>query len=136
MSYWQRYMLTGCAHHGQPANSLSQRSAPNTFFIQDHVHLSVPIEALTAKGDWDSQRQRLLSNTNLARVARESGLVDCMIVNPRNPVQASTRLAAALVEAIVGAVWVDSDESIDAVRKVMDALHLITLVSLMWFPYI
>ncbi|KEQ73745.1 ribonuclease III, partial [Aureobasidium namibiae CBS 147.97] len=73
-------------------------------------------------GDWDSQRQRLLSNNNLARVARESGLVDCMVVNPRNPVQASTKLAAALVEAIVGAVWIDSDESIDAVRQVMETL--------------
>lgn len=91
---------------------------------------------LTAKGDWDSQRQRLLSNNNLARVARESGLVDCMVVNPRNPVQASTKLAAALVEAIVGAVWIDSDESIDAVRQVMETLHLITLVSLLSIPYL
>jgi len=91
---------------------------------------------LTAKGDWDSQRQRLLSNNNLARVAHESGLVDCMVVNPRNPVQASTKLAAALVEAIVGAVWIDSDESIDAVRQVMEALRLITLVSLLSTPYI
>lgn len=93
------------------------------------------LTSLTAKGDWDAQRQQLLSNNNLARVARESGLVDCMIVNPRNPVQASTKLAANLVEAIVGAVWFDSDENIDAVREVMEALHLTTLVSLMLLPH-
>lgn len=94
------------------------------------------ITSLTVKGDWDSQRQHLLSNNNLARVARDSGLVDCMVVNPRNPVQASTKLAANLVEAIFGAVWIDSDESIDAVRKVMEAVRLIILVSLMSLPYI
>jgi dsRNA-specific ribonuclease len=59
-----------------------------------------------------------------------------MVVNPQNPVQASTKLAAALVEAIIGAVWIDSDESIDAVRKVMKTLHLTTLVSLMIPPHI
>lgn len=78
----------------------------------------------------------MLSNNNLARVARESGLVDCMVANPRNPVQASTKLAANLVEAIIGAVWIDSDESIDAVRRVMEALRLVTLVSLILFPHI
>jgi dsRNA-specific ribonuclease len=91
---------------------------------------------LTAKGDWDSKRQHLLSNNNLARVARETGLVDCMVVNPRNPVQASTKLAASLMEAIIGAAWIDFVESIDAVRKVMETLHLTTLVSLMILPHI
>jgi dsRNA-specific ribonuclease len=91
---------------------------------------------LTAKGDWGSKRQHLLSNNNLARVARETGLVDCMVVNPRNPVQASTKLAASLIEAIIGAAWIDSVESIDAVRKVMETLHLTTLVSLMILPHI
>jgi dsRNA-specific ribonuclease len=59
-----------------------------------------------------------------------------MVVNPRNPVQASTKLAASLIEAVIGAVWIDSDESIDAVRKVMETLHLTTLVSLMILPHI
>lgn len=59
-----------------------------------------------------------------------------MVVNPQNPVQASTKLAAALVEAIIGAVRIDSDESIDGVRKVMKTLHLTTLVSLMIPPHI
>ncbi|KAG9522142.1 hypothetical protein KCU93_g7155, partial [Aureobasidium melanogenum] len=80
-------------------------------------------------GDWDSKRQRLLSNNNLARIARETGLVECMVVNPRNPVQASTKLAANLVEAVIGAVWVDSNESIHAVRQVMEALGLFTVVT-------
>jgi dsRNA-specific ribonuclease len=57
-----------------------------------------------------------------------------MVVNPRNPVQASTKLAANLVETIVGAVWIDFDESIDAVRRAMEALRLVTLVSLILFP--
>lgn len=52
-----------------------------------------------------------------------------MVVNPRNPVQASTKLAANLVEAVIGAVWVDSNESIKAVRQAMEALGLFTVVS-------
>lgn len=76
------------------------------------------------KGAWDTKRQRLLSNANLARVAHETGLVGCMVVNPRNPVQASTKLAANLVEAVIGAVWLDSDESMSAVRQVMETLDL------------
>jgi ribonuclease-3 len=47
-----------------------------------------------------------------------------MVVNPRNPVQASTKLAANLVEAVIGAVWLDSDESMSAVRQVMETLGL------------
>ncbi|KAG9680772.1 hypothetical protein KCU95_g15282, partial [Aureobasidium melanogenum] len=77
-------------------------------------------------GDWDSKRQRLLSNNNLARIAHETGFVECMVVNPRNPVQASTKLAANLVEAVIGAVWIDSNESIVAVRQAMEALGLFT----------
>lgn len=77
-----------------------------------------------------------MSNTNLARVARESGLVEFMVVNPRNPVQASSKLAATLVEAIIGAVWIDSGESIVAVRNVMETLGIMTLVSLLSFPHI
>ncbi|THX87720.1 hypothetical protein D6D05_02025 [Aureobasidium pullulans] len=75
-------------------------------------------------GAWDTKRQRLLSNANLARVAHETDLVGCMVVNPRNPVQASTKLAANLVEAVIGAVWLDSDESMSAVRQVMETLGL------------
>jgi ribonuclease-3 len=77
-----------------------------------------------------------LSNSNLARVAHESGLIECMVVNPRNPVQASTKLAATLVEAVIGAVWIDSGESIVVVRNVMETLGLMTLVSLLFLPHI
>lgn len=93
-------------------------------------------EILTAEGDWDSKRQCLLSNNNLARVARETGLVDCMVVNPRNPVQASTKLAANLVEAVIGAVWIDSDESIAAVKQAMEALGLSKMVSLILVSHV
>lgn len=59
-----------------------------------------------------------------------------MVVNPRNPVQASTKLAASLVEAVIGAVWIDSDESIAAVRQALEALGLFTMVSFILLSYI
>ncbi|CAC9888352.1 unnamed protein product [Aureobasidium pullulans] len=69
-------------------------------------------------GPWYEQ------DDTLGSVAHETGLVGCMVVNPRNPVQASTKLAANLVEAVIGAVWLDSDESMSAVRQVMETLGL------------
>ncbi|CAD0113522.1 unnamed protein product [Aureobasidium uvarum] len=54
----------------------------------------------------------------------------------RDDTLASTKLAANLIEAVVGAVWLDSDESIAAVRQVMEALGFFAMVIFISFPHI
>lgn len=72
------------------------------------------------KGTWDQYRQRILSNGNLARIANTTGLADCIHRNPLNPCAISTRLAANVVEAVVGAVCLDG--GLEAAEEVMKTL--------------
>ncbi|THX48484.1 hypothetical protein D6D06_09080 [Aureobasidium pullulans] len=72
--------------------------------------------------DWDSVRQHHLSDGNLARVAIATGLTAEINCNPRQIVQPSVKMAANLLEALIGAVWLDSDGDMEAIKTVMFAL--------------
>ncbi|KAG2166039.1 hypothetical protein JADG_005778 [Aureobasidium aubasidani] len=140
LSHWEHDMLNCQCHFETVSPTTSEladlfRSPPVVSILNNNPELKSQIESLFDKmvrytvwtkitGAWDTKRQRLLSNANLARVAHETDLVGCTVVNPRNPVQASTKLAANVVEAVIGAVWLDSDESMSAVRQVMETLGL------------
>lgn len=64
------------------------------------------------------------SNANLAKVAREVGLDDHVILNPGHIGAVSDKTLATTVEAILGAVYLDSDKDMDAVKTAMSQLEL------------
>lgn len=66
----------------------------------------------------------MTSDQNFADVGRQLGLFACLNLNPNNRVDASKEIMAAVVEAIFGAVYLDSNESVDDVRKVMNRMGI------------
>ena len=67
--------------------------------------------------------QTKASNVNLALVGRRMGLDNLVIVNPSQAGMVSDKVMANTVEALIGAVYMDSN-SIDAVRPVLAAMGL------------
>jgi hypothetical protein len=70
---------------------------------------------------WNTIRQAVASNSNLAKVGRRHGLGQCAVLNP-GTVGVSNRTMATLVEAIIGAVSQDSDDA--AVEDVLSRLGI------------
>jgi len=82
---------------------------------------------LVILANWTEHRTSLLSNDNLGRIAKSTGLVDCLNMNPMNRIRiVSDKLAATLVEAICGAVALDGN--LDDVVEVMQSLDITLLV--------
>ncbi|KAG9644109.1 hypothetical protein KCU64_g11475, partial [Aureobasidium melanogenum] len=81
----------------------------------------------TSRKDWSTMRENLLGNINLARVTRETGLAACVI--PEG-LPCSDKQAATLLEAIIGAVYLDSDYDMESVKSVMKTLGIRQVV---WF---
>ncbi|KAI7484889.1 hypothetical protein KC367_g2390 [Hortaea werneckii] len=81
-------------------------------------------------GDWyptsagNDHVSSIGSNANLAAAASLHGMEACVLTNPghRGPVSQAT--LSTTVEAIVGAVYLDSEKNFDAVRTFMEALGL------------
>lgn len=67
--------------------------------------------------------QTKASNVNLAMVGRRMGLDKLVIVNPSQAGMVSDKVMANTVEALIGAVYMDSN-SVDAVRPVLAAMGL------------
>ncbi|XRM36567.1 hypothetical protein ABZX51_000064 [Aspergillus tubingensis] len=67
--------------------------------------------------------QTKASNVNLALVGRRMGLDKLVIVNPSQAGMVSDKVMANTVEALIGAVYMDSN-SIEAVRPVLAAMGL------------
>jgi len=83
---------------------------------------------LVILANWTEHRTSLLSNDNLGRIAKSTGLVDCLNMNPMNRIRIiSDKLAATLVEAMCGAVAVDG--TLDDVVEVMQSLDITLLVT-------
>lgn len=65
----------------------------------------------------------MCSNTNLDLVARQHGLDAFVNGNPSQAGIISTNVVTATLEAIIGAVYLDSD--LNAVKRVMRTLGLV-----------
>ncbi|PYH69420.1 ribonuclease III domain-containing protein [Aspergillus vadensis CBS 113365] len=96
-----------------------------------HVGDAVLKLALTLDG-YEARRSREFtsnilqtkaSNVNLALVGRRMGLDKVVIVNPSQAGMVSDKVMANTVEALIGAVYLDSN-SVDAVRPVLAAMGL------------
>ncbi|KAI7235180.1 hypothetical protein KC330_g4410 [Hortaea werneckii] len=78
----------------------------------------------TPKGAGNEHVSRIGSNANLAAAARLHGIEACVLTNPghRGPVSQAT--LSTTVEAIIGAVYLDSEKDVDAVHTSMEAWGL------------
>ncbi|KAF7117630.1 hypothetical protein CNMCM5793_006722 [Aspergillus hiratsukae] len=74
-----------------------------------------------ARGDRIVQSQA--SNRHLAHMGFKAGLESVILINPSQPT-VSTGVMATTVEAILGAVYLDSEMNVQAVRAVMALLDL------------
>ncbi|KAK5130379.1 hypothetical protein LTR08_002171 [Meristemomyces frigidus] len=83
----------------------------------------------SSKGTGNTIISTVGSNDNLATVARNCGLHTCVITHPGHRGAVSQGTLATMVEAIIGAVYVDSDKNMTAVRAVMSALEITALPS-------
>ena len=66
----------------------------------------------------------MVSNVNLAQAGRVAGLDALVIGNPSQLGMVSDKTVATTVEALLGAVYLDSGKDIVAVKSAMRALGL------------
>jgi ribonuclease-3 len=64
------------------------------------------------------------SNINLAATAREAGLEEHVIVHPGHRGNVSDKTLATTIEALLGAVYLDSGKNIEGVSNAMNLLGL------------
>ncbi|KAL9631490.1 MAG: hypothetical protein Q9164_005861 [Protoblastenia rupestris] len=77
----------------------------------------------TGKTRFTSISQEVASNDNLDRIGRKHGIEQFVNKNPSQGDHVSFKVMTATVEAILGAVWLDS--GLDAVKRVMRVLGLV-----------
>ncbi|KAL2358725.1 RNAse III [Cryomyces antarcticus] len=65
-------------------------------------------------------------NASLARVGHECAISHYIVTHPGHFGRVSDKVVAATVEAIIGAIYVDSGKDIAVVKSAMEALGLIT----------
>lgn len=86
---------------------------------------SKPVSKLIlSTGKFDRARQAIMSNPNLAAAGTSVGLQDCLNSNPKNPVAPGLQVMAALVEAILAAIYIDTGYDIGQVGAAMGRLGL------------
>lgn len=68
--------------------------------------------------------KRVIANANLGRVGRDAGLQQHIIVNPGHVGDITERTMATTVEAILGAIYLDSKHDLEAVETAMVAFGL------------
>lgn len=74
--------------------------------------------------EYTSARLLYTSDAVFSHVGMTSGLFRCMMMHPLNPVSPSQKIVSTLVEAVFGAVWLDSGRNDEAVRKVIGKLGI------------
>ena len=99
------------------------------------IHGELKLKAIRSKlwaasedeslADWNTTATRLIGTKILAKTCVMYGLTKVLNINPDNPLEVSDRLAATLVEAVIGAVSMDGGEA--AVMKVLKELALLPL---------
>lgn len=78
-----------------------------------------------SEGAWSAMRQSVSSNAKLAQAGKELDLGELLKQNPTNNISVSDRMMATLVEAVVGAVWLDSGRKVESAREALKAMGLI-----------
>lgn len=76
------------------------------------------------KGSYSFAQKSTTSNENLAAVARRLDLFSTLNAGTRTDLRPSDRVLGTLVEAILGAVFMDAGDSLPAVRNVLYHLGL------------
>ncbi|KAH2035403.1 hypothetical protein KXW27_003641 [Aspergillus fumigatus] len=111
--------LTGRAHRSDGNKDLAQ--------VGDAVlQLILVMDGYEAKGSRGYINQIVsstASNPNLAQVGFKAGLESVILINP-SQASVSPGVMAQTVEAILGAVYLDSQMDVQAVRAVMASLSL------------
>ena len=74
---------------------------------------------------WTETRKNVSGNDNLALVGKKLGLGELLRQHPRNVQDVSPGMLATAVEAVVGAVWLDSGMKMHEVKVVMGRMGLI-----------
>ena len=65
------------------------------------------------------------SNKNLEKIALEKGLDKFLVKNPSQGEEAPRTTLASSVEALIGAVWLDSGRDIEKVHLIIEALGIV-----------
>ncbi|KAK5110283.1 hypothetical protein LTR62_006136 [Meristemomyces frigidus] len=89
-----------------------------------HVLLDTWYPTGTPKGTGNTIVSTLGSNGSLAAAARSAGLAKCIITHPGFMGPISDGMLATAVEAILGAIYLDSSKSMDKMKEIMTALGL------------
>ena len=79
----------------------------------------------SSQGVADARLQSIAGNTNLARAGRIHGLDAHITTHPGHKGPVSNKTLATTVEAILGAIFLDSSKDLTAVKDAMEALGLI-----------
>lgn len=72
----------------------------------------------------DRTLQSVAGNTNLARVGDACGLASHIITNPGHRGAISNKTLATTVEAILGAIFLDSGKDLEAVKEAMQSMGI------------
>jgi ribonuclease-3 len=76
---------------------------------------------LSAEGE--QRVKNVGTNIQLEKVACKWNLQDCVVGNPCQKGEVPRELLASTVEAIIGAVWIDSQRNLRDVQQVLSALY-------------
>lgn len=78
----------------------------------------------TAKGHGNNLVSSIGSNANLAIIARDAGVDQQVHLNPGHIGKVSDKTLATTIEAILGAIYLDTAKDTGAVKRSMDLLGL------------
>ncbi|KAI7475429.1 hypothetical protein KC351_g10091 [Hortaea werneckii] len=104
-----------------------QQSNQRLALLGDSILKFIILDDWYPTGAGNDHVSRIGSNANLAAAARLHGIEACVFTHPghRGPVSQAT--LSTTVEAIIGAVYLDSENDLNAVRAFMKALGLTIL---------
>ncbi|ERF69526.1 hypothetical protein EPUS_01855 [Endocarpon pusillum Z07020] len=117
---------------GSGVRSAGSRSIPNGNkrlaivgdFVLDLILSKDWYDSGALEGTWDNIRQSVVSNAMLGRVGTSSDLVKCIEL-PNGQKQASSKMMATTVEAVIGAVYLDAGPTgLAAAGNVMQELGI------------
>ncbi|KAF2763674.1 ribonuclease III [Teratosphaeria nubilosa] len=92
--------------------------------VLKHVILDEWYPTGTSKGDGNNLVSTIGSNSSLAAAALRVGLGHCIVVNPGHQGRLSNGMLSTAVEALLGAIYLDSGKDMATVRITMSAFGL------------